>query len=238
MSRIPLKANSQAMSVLAIALIFIIVVGVLVVGIVAVVLLGFWRPIVGSGTLDTEVKVFSDFSIVAAGWGFEVEIDQAASYSIKITADDNLFDYIEVSKTDDALTIGLKSGYTYQNVTLRAEIAMPDLTKVELSGGAQGTATGFTSSHDVELNLSGGSTISLDGAANDLTISASGGSHLNLSDFHVNDATVNLSGGSSATVKLDGRLDGDLSGGSHLTYIGNPTAVDVNTSGGSTVGPQ
>lgn len=238
MSRKQLRSNKHAMSTLVMALIIVIVVGLVMAGIVAVVLFGFWRPIVGSGTLDTETKDFTGFTIVEAGWGFEIDINQSDSYSINITADDNLFDYIEISKTDNTLEIGLKSGYTYQNVTLRAKITMPDLYKLELSGGTHGIAKGFTSSHDFDLSLSGGSTISLEGAANDLTISASGGSHLDLSDFHVDGATVNLSGGSSATIRLDGRLDGDLSGGSHLKYIGTPTTVDVNTSGGSTVGPQ
>lgn len=236
-----MKANTHAISTWVIALIIIIVVGSVVAVVLAAVFLGVWKPlgqIVGSGTLDTENKAFTDFTIVEAGWGFGLEINQSDSYSINITADDNMFDYIEVSQTGDTLTIGLKWGYSYQDVTLRAEITMPDLYELKFSGGTHGTAEGFTSSHDFALSLSGGSTISLEGAASDLTISASGGSQLLLSDFHVNDATVNLSGGSSATINLDGRLDGDLSGGSHLKYVGNPIEVDVNTSGGSTVGPQ
>jgi hypothetical protein len=168
--------------------------------------------------------------------GFEVETSQSVSYNINIIADDNMLDYIEVSQTGDTLTIGLKWGYSCQNVTLRDEITMPDLYELEFSGGTHGTARGFTSSNYFVLSLSGGSTISLEGAANDLTISGSGGSHLYLSDFPVIDATVNLSGESSATVNLDGRLDGDINGGSHLKYVWSPTTVDVNTSGGSTVG--
>jgi len=262
MSRKQLKANTHAISTLGIALIIIIVVGSAVAVVVAAVLLGFWKPfgqIVGSGTFDTEKKDFTDFTIVEVGWGFEVEINQSDSYSINITADDNMFDYIEVSQTGDTLTIGLKWSYSYQDVTLRAEITVPDLYELKFSGGTHGTVEGFTSSHEFVLELSGGSHLSgdfttsgdaqfalsggshltgLDGAANDLTISGSGGSHLDLSDFAAHDATVNLSGGSHATVNLDGRLDGDLSGGSHLEYVGNPTTVDVNTSGDSTVGPQ
>jgi hypothetical protein len=134
---------------------------------------------------------------------------------------------------------------------------MPNLYELEFSGGTHGTLEGFTASHEFVVDLSGGSHLSgdfttsgdaqftlsggshvtgLDGAANDLTISGSGGSHLDLSDFTVHDATVNLSGGSHATINLDGRLDGDLSGGSHLLYIGDPTLGDINTSGDSTVG--
>ena len=240
MSRKRLKANTHAISALTIALIIIIVVGSVVAVLAATILLGIWKPfdqIVGSGTLDTEKMTFTDFTIVEVGWGFDVDIDQSDSYSISITADDNIFDYIETSKTGNTLKIGLKLGYIYQNTTLKAEITMPDLYEVEFSGGVRGTVEGFTSSHDFAISLSGGCNISLEGAANDLTISASGGSLLSLSDFPVHDTTVNLSGGSHATINLDGRLDGNLSGGSHLTYLGNPTTIDVNTSGGSTVNP-
>jgi hypothetical protein len=257
-----LRANTHGMSTLVIALIIIIVVGSIVAIVVAAVSLGFWKPfgqVVGSGTFDTETKDFTDFTMVDVGGGFEVEIGQAGSYNVNITADDNMFDYIEVSQTGDTLTIGLQWGYSYQDVTLRAEITMPDLYELKFSGGTLGTVDEFTSTHEFAVDLSSGSHLSgnfttsenaqftlsggshltgLDGVANDLTISGSGGSHLGLSEFTVHNATVNLSGGSHATVNLDGILDGDVSGGSHLKYVGNPTTVDVHTSGGSTVGPQ
>ncbi|MCK4953283.1 DUF2807 domain-containing protein [Candidatus Bathyarchaeota archaeon] len=262
MNRKKLKTNTRGISTLVIALIIIIVVASVAVVVVTVVLLGYWKPlgqIVGSGTFDTEKKEFTDFTIVQVGWGFEVEINQSDSFSINIIADDNMFDYIEVSKTGDTLRMGLKLGYSYRDVTLRAEITMPELNEARFSGGTHGVVGGFTSTQEFVLDLSGGSHLSgdfttseyaqftlsggshvieLDGAANDLTISGSGGSHLNLSEFTVHDATVNLSGGSHATINLDGILDGDLSGGSHLKYVGTPTEVDVNTSSDSSVGPQ
>lgn len=262
MSRKQLKTNMHAISTLAIALIIIIVVGSVVAVVVAAVLLGFWNPfdqVVGSGNLDTEEKAFTDFRIVEVGWGFEVEINKSDSYKIDITADDNMFDYIEVSQTGETLAIGLKSGYSYRDVTLRAEITMPNLLELSLSGGTHGTI-GFTSSHELVVFLSGGSSligdfttdecahfylsggshlIGLDGAVDrEFTINATGGSHLDLSDFHAHNAVVNLSGGSHATINLDGWLDADLSGGSHLLYIGDPTMGDINTSSDSTVGPQ
>jgi len=231
-----LNANSRAISTLAIILIVVVVVGAVVATVVF--FLWFWPfgRVVGSENLVTKEKDFSDFTIVEVGSGFEVEITQSSSYSINITADDNVFDYIEASKTGDTLTIRLKWGYIVQSATLRAEITMPHLYELKFSGGTHGTAEGFTSSHDFVLNLSGGSTINLEGSANDLRISASGGSHVHLSDFTVHNADVNLSGGSDATITLDGRLDADLSGGSDLLYIGEPTLGDINTSGGSTVG--
>ena len=73
------------------------------------------------------------------------------------------------------------------------------------------------------------------GEANDLTIDASSGSVLELSNFTVHDVSVELSGGSISTVNLDGRLDADLSGGSQLWYIGDPTLGNIETSSGSRV---
>ena len=230
--------NKRAISSLAIILIVVIVAGAIVAGTVVWWFWPFRGHVVGSGNLVTEDYNYSDFTGVDVESGFEVEITQSSSYSTNITTDDNMLDYVEVSSPGNKLTISLKWGYSYQDVTLRAKIIMPDLHELEFSGGTIGNVEGFTSSHDFALSLSGGSTISLEGAANDLTISGSGGSLLHLSDFPVHNATVNLSGGSDATINLDGRLAGNLSGGSHLKYVGNPTAVVVNTSGGSTVGPQ
>lgn len=254
-------ANKSAISRLTFILIVIIVSGSVLAVIGGLIIPGVWKPlgrIVGSGILASEKKDFADFTMVEAGWGFEVEVSQSDSYSINITADDNMLGYIEVSQSGDRLTIGLKWGYSYQDVTLKAEIKMPDLYELRFSGGTPGSVEGFTSTHEFVVDLSGGSRLSgdfttsanakftvsggsrllgIDGAANNLTVDASGGSVLELSRFSVHNATVNLSGGSSATINLNGGLHGDLSGGSTLKYLGNPTTVDVNTSGGSTVGP-
>lgn len=258
----PIKADSHALSTLVLVLVITILVGIVVVATAIAVFFGLWHPlghVVGSGSLATEPKDFTDFSTVEAGWGFKVRIDHADSHSVEITADDNMFDYIEISQTGDTLTIGLKWGYSYQNMTLRADITMPQLYELRFSGGTHGSIEGFTSSHEFKVELSGGSHLSggfttsddaqfalsggshlveLEGAARNLRISASGGSRLGLLEFSVHNSTINLSGGSSATINLDGSLDGNLSGGSHLKYLGDPTVVDVNTSGGSTVGPQ
>ena len=192
-------------------------------------------PLEGSGNLITQEMNFDDFSIIEVGSGFEVEIYRSTIYNITITADDNLFDYIQVSKTNDKLIIDMLPGRVVKSGILRVNITLPDLYEVQLSGGSVGTGGGFDSSHDFVLHLSGGSVFSLEGSANDLTISASGGSVFNLSDFKVHNANVNLNGGSVATVNLDGRLDANLSGGSRLYYLGNPTLGDIVTSGGSTV---
>jgi hypothetical protein len=230
-----LNANTRAVSSLTIILITLITVAVVVAAALTFSRFLSTGTIEGSGNLITKTMDFTDFTNVDVGGGFKVEITQSSSYSIRITTDNNTFDYIDAYKTGDTLTIGLKSGYSYRSVTLKTDITMPNLYAVTLSGGTQGTAKEFMSTHDFTLTLSGGSTIELEGAASNLNLDSSGGSRSNLSDFPVHNATVQLSGGSQATINLNDTLNANLTGGSQLQYIGTPTMGNINTSGGSTI---
>lgn len=256
-----LRTSKLAISTLTLALIIIVIIGSIVTVVIAAILLGTWFPfgqVVGSENLVTHEEDLDDFIIVEVGGGFEVEIQRTDSYSVYITTDDNVLDFVEVSKASNKLTISLRWGVNYQNVTLRANITMPDLHELSFSGGTQGSIEGFSSSHEFKLELSGGCALqgdytttetciysvsggsqvtSLNGAAKELQISASGGSSLNLLDFSVHNATINLSGGSKAKVHLDGQLDADVSGGSNIRYTGDLTLGNIVTSGGSTVEP-
>jgi hypothetical protein len=211
---------------------------IIIIGVVGVLsLFLFYGPLLtteGSGNLVTEAKDFTGFSEIDIGDGFEVTITQSSTYSISIKADDNIIDRVEVSKSGERLDIKLRSGI-YNSITLEAEITLPDLHELTLSEGTQGIATGFTEAHNFILDLSGGSRIDLEGSSDNISIDASGGSQLILSDFSVHDANVILSGGSRATINLDGILDADLSGGSQLHYLGEPTLRDIETAGGSLV---
>ena len=230
-----LSVHTRGLSTLTIIIISLIALAVVVAGALTLSRLISTHTIEGSGNVVTRNFDFSDFTAVDVGGGFKVEITQSSSFSVRITADNNTFDYIDVYKTDETLIIGMKSGYSFRSVTLKTQISMPNLYAVVLSGGTQGTAEEFTSTQNFNLVLSGGSTLELEGAANNLNLVATGGSHSDLSDFPVHNATVLLSGGSQATINMNGILNANLSGGSQLQYIGTPTMGDISLSGGSTI---
>lgn len=186
--------------------------------------------------------------------GFHVDISQGGTFSVVIRVDDNLVQYLQVAKEGNTLKIGLKPGYSVRNATLQAEVTMPELTGLDLSGGSHATITDFKSTKalDVDLSggshlrgdieagnasfdLSGGSDVTLSGLGQNVTIDASGSSEVDLADFPVADVNVEVSGGSEATVKPSGRLDADASGGSDVYYLGNPTLGKIGTSGSSSV---
>jgi hypothetical protein len=202
----------------------------------------FLFALVGAGlgcimaNLVSEEKTFTGFTAIDAGNGFHLTITQGSEYSITITTNEDFMKNIAVDKSGDKLIIGLKPGnYQMEKVTLRAKISMPELNELVLSGGAHCTARGFDSNEFV-LNAGGGSHVDeLSGSTDNLIIMASGGSHLKLGNFKAKYANVTLLSGSHATIYVDGTLDADARGGSHLYYRGNPTLGSIQESGGSHV---
>ncbi len=191
--------------------------------------------VIGSGHSVTHQENFTGFTAVTVSSGFRFTITHSSTYGVNVTTDDNIFSYVQVTKTGNMLSVGLKSGYTYLSAPPKVEIKMPDVAQLDLSGGTSGTLGGFALSHDFAATASGGSVVTITGAAPNLTLEASGGSRLNLPSFNATNAHVELSGGSQATINVNGRLDANLSGGSQLFYSGNPTLGNIDVTGGSTI---
>jgi hypothetical protein len=236
------------------AIIIIAIVAVAAVICTLLIVRGWPGGLIGSGNLETEEYAFTDFTKVEISTAFEFEIQQSSSYNISVTADDNVMDYVQVSKVGQTLKIGLGTGTWFGPKTLRVSVAMPQLNGLTVSGASRGDVYDFSSTEDVDItvsgasrvngditagnidfDISGASTVQLEGSANDMVAGVSGASRLNLGSFTVNNADVSFSGASSGTINLDGRLDADLSGASRLSYIGEPTMGTINTSGASTL---
>jgi len=210
----------------------------------------------GSGNVVTEEMTFADFTSVDVENAFAVEIIQSDSFSVTIRVDDNILDSVDVSKEGDTLRIRLERGVSVRgDVTLEARVTMPDLEGLELSGASRASVSGFRSSGELDIDLSGASaldgdleagsididasgasTVELEGSAGGLTIVVSGASTLNLADLTVFTAEVSLSGASRATLSVQESIDPvDVSGASTLRYLGDPSLGNVRTSGASTV---
>jgi len=101
-----------------------------------------------------------------------------------------------------------------------------------ISGGSH--IVGGIEIADGRCNVSGASSINLEGYASDISIEVSGASQANLADFSVSDATVKISGASVVTINASGTIDGNVSGASRLTYLSDP-ALTIDMSGDSTV---
>jgi hypothetical protein len=228
--------------------------------------------VTGSGVTQTLEFDYANFSRIEISTGFEMEITRADSFFVNLTLDKSLYEYLNIAQRGDILHIGLKPNYTYTAASRKGIIHLPDIRRLDLSGGTKATVTGFTMTHDIDfeltggsslvlkpmqagdttftlsgastaqgniqtnngqLDVSGGSTLILDGAAKDMKIKASGASSISIQNLPLTTAGVELSGASHAIVKVSDIIDVNLSGGSELEYYGNPKLGSMEISGGS-----
>ena len=208
----------------------------------------------GSGDVVTQEEDFSGFDEVSASHNFEVNIEQGDGYEVVIRIDDNLLDDLEVVKRGDRLEIGFMRNMVTRNATMEADITMPRLRGVDLSGASDAHITGFDSndefktglsgasslsgdiiSGDVNIDLSGASEVTLSGSGGNLVLDLSGSSDVDLAEFSVEDADLKLSGSSEVILNVNGTLDVTASGSSDVEYLGEPSLGSIQTSGSSSV---
>ena len=215
--------------------------------------------ITGSGNVVTQEEAITGFDKVDISESFSVEIAQGENLQVVVRVDDNLVEHLDVVKQGSTLKIGLdpNRSYTILNATMEAEVIMPDLVGLDLSGNSDANISGFESAKslvvdlsgnsglrgdiqagDTSIDVSGNSSATLSGSAGDVSVSASGSSEVDLSDFPASNGTVDASGASTVTVNLSGRLDADASGSSDIYYLGDPEMGRIDTSGSSSIHPK
>ena len=183
----------------------------------SVLLVGCGVVLTGSGNLETKDYDFSDFSKVEVSNAFEFEISESSSYSISITADDNVIEKVQVTKEGDTLKIGLNRIIGLGSVTLKAAVTMPQLRDLDISGASRGTVYNFSSTDDVYITVSGASS-------------------LDLVDISAGDVKLEVSGASKVTGDIAaGNTDFDISGASTAQLEGSSIDIVVDASGASRV---
>lgn len=227
---------------------------------IAILLVGCAQvTLTGSGNVVTQEEAITGFDKVDISNSFSVDISQGEDFSVVIRVDDNLVDRLNVVKQGSTLKIGLEpmQSFTIFDATMEAEVTMPELVGLDLSGNSDAQLSGFESSNSLVVDLSGNSALrgdiqagdssfdvsgnssaALSGSAGDLSISASGSSEVDLTDFPASNGSVDASGASTVTVNLGGRLDADASGSSDIYYLGDPELGRIDTSGSSTIQPK
>ena len=211
--------------------------------------------IIGSGVDETRPYPLAGFRSIDVD-AFSLTVNRGDTFAVSVTADNNVFERLVVEVRDGTtLHLGVAPQTSLRQVTLRAEVTMPELDgldaaassgvnlagfttdvrrTVELSGGSR--LDGDLRATSLELEASGASQATLRGGANELVIDLSGASKADATGFSVSEAEVDLSGASEADLTVTGTIrSAELGGASQLRYGGGGSEGDVETSGGSRI---
>lgn len=172
--------------------------------------------------VDKELDITGFSEVVSAD--IDTTVIQGESFSVTVTADSNLIEEVEVTRSGETLNLQLADGY-YQQATLKVEVVMPDLKRLTQRGAASLRFQGFDQS-SLALNVEGtGDVIGNNNLVTNLVVTSSGTSNLDLRQSELTNAEVFVSGTSNLQLNFahsSGILSGRIDGVSALRYCGNP----------------
>lgn len=181
-----------------------------------------------------------DFSGLELSGIVEVNLVKSDSYKVEITLPNVLQEYLQVYVNHGILKIGWNKNIPANlqkklgNWTCKAEIAMPKLRKLEMSGATSLKCddTFDLGREEISLDLSGASKIkSLNVNAEKLDAEISGACSYKLTG-NFNEAELDLSGAASGSFKINAdKAEVDVSGAAKTNMDGNFGKIEVDASG-------
>ncbi len=190
--------------------------------------------ITGSRTLITKTYDLQNFTQVELSRAFDTEITQSDNFSVIITVDDNIIDFLVVQKSGSTLRIGLKSGRNYLNITNRAAIKMPAISGIVLKDASSASVSGFASAENLDIVSANASHFSLNGVFNTegLVIKASDASAVDVEEIQSGEFEIQASGSSKVTGILEAtRGNIKISGGGTVDLEGKVSDIRLVVSG-------
>lgn len=152
-----------------------------------------------------------NFNKLDLGFTVQAHLVRSNSYKIEVTLPTELKEYLDVTVKDGKLRIGMNNNFTdkiqrkYQNWTFKAEIAMPELRKLEMSGVSELTCDDafILEGREFTLNVSGASSLkSLNVSGDLLKIEMSGAPHYKFNGSF-DRALVNMSGAAEGQLRIN-----------------------------------
>ena len=240
----------------AICAVSLLLVAAMFSGCLGVTISGGWG---GSGTMRGEGEVLTfpvetgDFTAIEIGGAFEVTYRQAATSSVTVEIQQNLFDQMNFTLAGDTLTIGSDVIFsTDWGRAPRLTIYAPTLTRVSFSGAtstidwdtvvAERFSLNVSGASDASIplevgelgvNISGAGSIALHGIADVADIRTAGAADISAGNLQTRIASVSISGMGSVILACSEQLSASISGAGSLEYIGNPTVSQRVSGAGS-----
>lgn len=210
----------------------------------------------GNGHVVTKEYNETGFRNIDVSASMKVYLTQGDHYEVKIDAEDNILDLIQVKKDGDKLILKFKNNVSVNPTKdIIIHITAPDFHELEASGAGGYVSTGVIKTNELSLDLSGATKVKLDVEVNNVSIDASGASKIILAgtasalsvdgsgstkvdayDLRTQKTAIDISGSGSANVFAEKELHVEISGAGNVSYKGSPS-ITQDISGAGKVSP-
>ncbi len=209
------------------------------------------EKIYGNGQIITEERSLPDFNKLSVTGAYDVKIVPGKTGLIKVTADKNLMQAIDIFVKSGKLIIRTHPDFNIRKYSrLQVEVPAENLSAVFLTGSGSITQTGFVVNNNIKLYLTGSGDmkfelnnnrttvgltgtgdIILKGKTDDLKINLTGTGKVTAHRVMAQKATVKLTGTGEISVQAVYDLVIKIFGSGDVFYYGEPTRLKVKTFG-------
>jgi len=215
----------------------------------------FGKHIRGNGNIKSENRTAGHFNSIDVSGSIDVYVKQDSVFSVKVEADENLLEYIQVLDEGDVLRIRTERGYNLDgSKDIKVYVSSPSFKNFEASGAcniygenqiiaAEMLSINLSGSSDVkmdvktpkvEADLSGACNIQLKGETKDFKVQGSGSTDIKCMELMAENVDIDISGAGDAEVYASIKLNVEVSGAGDVKYKGNAT-VSQHVSGAGAV---
>jgi hypothetical protein len=211
----------------------------------------------GNGNVKTETRNITEtFKKIEVSRGIDVIVEEAATLTIEVEADENLIKHITTVVENGTLKISADQNIDYaKKETVTIKMPMNNtIDAIETTSGStfrtkntlRGNNLSVKSSSGSELTAdleyekvhaesTSGSDLTLSGKALQLESASSSGSQINADKLLANDVNAQATSGSSTDVHALVKIDGKASSGASIDFDGKPKTVKKEESSGGSV---
>lgn len=207
----------------------------------------------GSGNQITESRKVADFTRLDVSGSYNIILKQDSTLSVKITADDNLMQYLRTDVSGDKLKISVKKSICAQKA-VSVVIGVRNLEEIKGAGAIEITSDGKLNLRDLTLSMSGAGKVNLNlnaanlitkgsgateltlkGQASSHTVKLSGSGKLNAFDFVVGKYDLETTGVGECRINVLTDLNVHSTGAADIEYKGNPANVNTSKTGAASI---
>ncbi len=213
------------------------------------------KKIAGSGNNTTRIVTTNDYDTIRLQGSMDVHLEQGTEGKIRISTDDNIQEYVEVTVKGNDLVLSIKSGVNLRpKKGIHIYVPFVDLSAISITGSGDVNANTTLKTADFKATITGSGNIKLSveaseikghitgsgnmllkGSTNSLKVSITGSGDFNSEGLQAQDTDVIISGSGDAKVVALKSLKTKVSGSGDIKYTGSPAHVDSKTSGSGSV---
>ena len=180
-----------------------------------------------------QARNLSGFTAVHAGGSTDVEVTVGKPFSVVVSGDEDMLEYITTEVRGGALHIGREDGRRHRNShgRLRVLVSMPSVDALASSGSGDLWATGINTDGNLDLDLRGSGDMGVSGKAATCDVDTRGSGDLEGEELACGKTPIKSKGSGDIELTVNGEVSISSNGSGDIDLSGNARIVELRSRG-------